>query len=111
MVNRLVDERADFITRESINCKDAYRAGHRFGQMDAEPAWFGHIFGSQFNDHVIGYKSCREDREIIPRCRAVARNEPELAWFMRSSCGAEHGSCDPAYKGTAARLESAIKHL
>jgi glycosyltransferase involved in cell wall biosynthesis len=80
LVNRLVDERLDFINAMRIStAKDAYRAGHRFGNW-LLTGMVRQIFGRQFNDMLSGYKFLsRRFVKSFPAMSSGFETETELA--------------------------------
>ena len=80
LVDRLVDERLDFINAMRIStAKDAYRAGHRFGNW-LLTGMVRQIFGRQFNDMLSGYKFLsRRFVKSFPAMSSGFETETELA--------------------------------
>jgi len=80
LVNRLVDERLDFINAMRVStAKDAYRAGHRFGNW-LLTGMVRQIFGRQFNDMLSGYKFLsRRFVKSFPAMSSGFETETELA--------------------------------
>ncbi|MDB5605160.1 MAG: hypothetical protein JWP25_2060 [Bradyrhizobium sp.] len=80
LVNRLVEERLDFINAMRIStAKDAYRAGHRFGNW-LLTGLVRQIFGRQFDDMLSGYKFLsRRFVKSFPAMSSGFEIETELA--------------------------------
>jgi glycosyltransferase involved in cell wall biosynthesis len=80
LVNRLVEERLDFINAMRLStAKDAYRAGHRFGNW-LLTGLVRQIFGRQFNDMLSGYKFLsRRFVKSFPAMSSGFETETELA--------------------------------
>ena len=80
LVSRLVEERLDFINGMRIStAKDAYRAGHRFGNR-LLTGLVRQIFGRQFNDMLSGYKILsRRFVKSFPAMSSGFETETELA--------------------------------
>jgi glycosyltransferase involved in cell wall biosynthesis len=80
LVNRLVEERLDFINAMRIStAKDAYRTGHRFGNW-LLTGLVRQIFGRQFDDMLSGYKFLsRRFVKSFPAMSSGFETETELA--------------------------------
>jgi glycosyltransferase involved in cell wall biosynthesis len=80
LVKRLVEERLDFINAMRVSAaKDAYRAGHRFGNW-LLTGLVRQIFGRQFNDMLSGYKILsRRFVKSFPAMSSGFETETELA--------------------------------
>jgi glycosyltransferase involved in cell wall biosynthesis len=80
LVDQLVEERLDFINAMRVsNAKDAYRAGHRFGNW-LLTGLVRQIFGRQFNDMLSGYKFLsRRFVKSFPAMSSGFETETELA--------------------------------
>src|SRR5260370_3699697 len=80
LVTRLVEERLDFINAMRVStAKDAYRAGHRFGNW-LLTGLVRQIFGRQFNDMLSGYKILsRRFVKSFPAMSSGFETETELA--------------------------------
>jgi glycosyltransferase involved in cell wall biosynthesis len=80
LVDQLVQERLDFINAMRVsNAKDAYRAGHRFGNW-LLTGLVRQIFGRQFNDMLSGYKFLsRRFVKSFPAMSSGFETETELA--------------------------------
>jgi glycosyltransferase involved in cell wall biosynthesis len=80
LVKRLVEERLDFINAMRVStAKDAYRAGHRFGNW-LLTGLVRLIFGRQFNDMLSGYKILsRRFVKSFPAMSSGFETETELA--------------------------------
>ena len=80
LVKRLVEERLDFINAMRVStAKDAYRAGHRFGNW-LLTGLVRQIFGPQFNDMLSGYKILsRRFVKSFPAMSSGFETETELA--------------------------------
>jgi glycosyltransferase involved in cell wall biosynthesis len=80
LVNRLIEERLDFINAMRIStAKDAYRAGHRFGNW-LLTGLVRQIFGRQFDDMLSGYKFLsRRFVKSFPAMSSGFEIETELA--------------------------------
>ena len=80
LVDQLVEERLDFINAMRVStAKDAYRAGHRFGNW-LLTGLVRQIFGRQFNDMLSGYKFLsRRFVKSFPAMSSGFETETELA--------------------------------
>src|SRR6266702_5489429 len=80
LVDQLVEERLDFINAMRVStAKDAYRAGHRFGNW-LLTGLVRQIFGRQFNDMLSGYKILsRRFVKSFPAMSSGFETETELA--------------------------------
>ena len=80
LVKRLVEERLDFVNAMRVSAaKDAYRAGHRFGNW-LLTGLVRQIFGRQFNDMLSGYKILsRRFVKSFPAMSSGFETETELA--------------------------------
>jgi glycosyltransferase involved in cell wall biosynthesis len=80
LVGRLIEERLDFINGMRVStAKDAYRAGHRFGNW-LLTGLVRQIFGRQFNDMLSGYKILsRRFVKSFPAMSSGFETETELA--------------------------------
>src|SRR5216684_549125 len=80
LVNRLVDERLDFINAMRVStATDAYRTGHRFGNW-LLTGLVRQVFGRQFNDMLSGYKFLsRRFVKSFPAMSSGFETETELA--------------------------------
>jgi glycosyltransferase involved in cell wall biosynthesis len=80
LVKRLIEERLDFINAMRVStAKDAYRAGHRFGNW-LLTGLVRQIFGRQFNDMLSGYKFLsRRFVKSFPAMSIGFETETELA--------------------------------
>jgi glycosyltransferase involved in cell wall biosynthesis len=80
LVDQLIEERLDFINAMRVStAKDAYRAGHRFGNW-LLTGLVRQIFGRQFNDMLSGYKFLsRRFVKSFPAMSSGFETETELA--------------------------------
>jgi hypothetical protein len=80
LVSRLLEERLDFINGMRVStAKDAYRAGHRFGNW-LLTGLVRQIFGREFNDMLSGYKILsRRFVKSFPAMSSGFETETELA--------------------------------
>ncbi len=105
LVDQLVQERLDFINAMRVSsAKDAYRAGHRFGNW-LLTGLVRQIFGRQFNDMLSGYKFL--SRRFVKSFPAMSSGFETETGARGSRVGienAERRSCDDL-QGTSAGFD------